>query len=258
MLIIVGIVGFLITLVLVTPYRQAKLMKEFTETRPMDISTQEKISTPLASLTQKLSTTRESMQREGEESGSLTLTVEELNHAIQHYDEFQELRGKMKVEEITEKEMVFSISFPLRGAPFSKDKPYLNGTMYAVPEVMNDEVVLMVDRVDSVKGDVPEGFLSHLKPYRIMSVYSEHEYLGRAMYGMEEVTLEPGSLILSLDPTKYNDQEAVTVKGEEQREKRSKVMMIFSFLLVAGLFLFLVNRRNAKAVKAMQEHSEES
>lgn len=247
------IFGGLIAYTLTTPFKQSGLMQEFTELEPMEIATSETLSSPPAALVQKL--TQISTQVKEAPTTTFSLSVEELNQAIRSYVEFQELQGTLQVVEITPEEMEFQISFPLRGRPFSDETPHLNGKLFAVPAVMNDEVVLNATRIESRAGEVPEGFLMHFQPYRIMSKYSEHEQLGRAMFSCKEVTLSEGAVTLTLDGEAYADPEAVKYQGPdmEKKKKQTTVMTVCSFLLVGVLFIFLVRRRNAQSAKAIQE-----
>lgn len=250
MLIIAAVVGGLLTIVISTPFTQAGAMSEFTETQPADIFTKEALPTTPAALEAKLSQFQSGITNTETETVSLQLTKEDLNSAIRSFQEFEELQGTMAVKEITPEEMLFDISFKLRARPFSDEIPYLNGVMHAVPELLNDEIVLNISHIDSEKGEVPEGFLQHLKPYRIMSKYSDHEVLGRFMFACHEVVLEQGKLSLKVMPSKFADPEALEFTGARDNSKRKKnqaMNFVITFLLVGGAFIFLVKRRNAKA-----------
>lgn len=247
------IFGGLILYTLTLPFKQSGLMQEFTELEPMEISTAETLPAPPAPLVQKLAGI--SAQVEKAPSSTFSLTVEEMNQAIRSYEEFNELQGTLEVVHISPEEMEFNISFPLRGKPFSDETPHLNGKLFAVPAVMNDEVVLNATRIESRSGEVPDGFLKHFQPYRVMAKYSEHEQLGRAMFSCKEVTLSDGAVSFTLDGEAYADPEAVKYQGPdmEKKKKQTTVTTVCSFLLVGAIFIFLIRRRNAQSAKAMKE-----
>ena len=251
MLIGIVIFGGLITYTVTLPFRQAGLMGAFTQQESLTLPTKEVLAQPPQRLAQKLKVFNEQISSDSKEDVQLTLTKEDLNDAIRSYSEFKELQGTFAVNEILKDKMIIDISFPLKGKPFTEETPHLNGVMTATAEVMNDEIVLLAESIDSRVGEVPEGFLSHLQPYRVMAGYSEHPYIGKAMYACQKLSLVPGEIILSINPVKYIDPLAIAKEesNEKQQKKKMITTMICSFLMVSGFFYVVVKRRNANSAK---------
>lgn len=247
-LIFTGLLLYTITL----PFKQSGLMSDFTQSESAQLLTKEDVKPPSSSFLARL---KGVAGTEGASQTSLTLTVDEMNTAIHHYEEFEELQGAMEVKVITPEEILFNISFPLRGRPFSDEVPHLNGVMHAIPEMQDGEIALNVSKIESAIGEVPEGFLKHFQPYQVMAKYIGHEHIGRAMFACEKITLEEGKINLTFNTEKYTDPKAIETKKSDlkRKQKRSTMMTIFSFILVGGLFFFLIQRRNKNATKTYRD-----
>ena len=243
-----GLIIYTITL----PFKQSGLMTDFTQGEPSPLLTINEVDPPSARFLERL---KNVSGAEAVSQTSLSLTKDEMNSAIHHYDEFEELQGAMEVKAITPEEILFNISFTLRGRPFSEEVPYLNGVMHAVPEIQNGEIVLNVSKIEPAAGEVPEGFLKHFQPYQIMAKYIGHEYIGRAMFACEKIKLEEGKVNLKFNTEKYADPKAIETKKSDlkRKQKRSTMMTIFSFILVGGLFFFLIQRRNKASANAYRD-----
>ena len=256
MAIILAVIGGLLFIVISTPFKQSGLMTGFTQKNPLNISTKAPLPELPIPLREKLQSIPSFITQENSPPLEITFSATELNECIRHFSEFDDLKGKMAVKEITETEVLFDISFPLRARPFSEETPHLNGVMHTIPERKNDEIVLNVTHIDSLEGEVPEGFLNHFQPYRVMAAYSDHPQLGRAMFACSEIKLASDQLTVQLDPVAFKDPKALETSKPKKKE-RSSGMMLFSFLLVGFLFIVMVKRRNNKSAQALKKQAEQ-
>ena len=255
-LIIATIVITLITITISLPFIQVKKMQPFTEEQPAKLSTMEPLKSPPTALQAKIAQQHAELQS-ATEPVTLTYTTAELNNAIRSYDLFSELQGTLAVKTISPEKMEIDISFPLNTNPFKRDQQgrFLNALLYATVEKKNDELILKVSEAHTDAGLVPEGFTQHLREYRVMQPYTDHEVIGRVMFGAKEIVLGEESLSITVAPSEYTDPESIKPAEDDSadRKKRRTWMPLMSFLMVGGAFFFMVRRRNAKEAKKWQE-----
>jgi len=258
MFIIAAIIGGLVTVTLVLPFLQTGKMKDFTQPEPIELSTKEVLPAPPAALVSKFQAQKTQLESTTEPV-VLTYSLAELNDMIRAYEECKELQGTFEVKSITPEVMLCDISFLLNTNPLSsdKDKRYLNGTIHAVPAIKNDELILKISKVESVIGEVPEGFRNHLQEYRIMQPYTNHESIGRVMFGCESIVLGEGEMSLTVNPQKFADPKSVEpVKDNSAKKQQRRFLMpLMSFIMIGGLFFFMLRRRNAKEAKKWQDQA---
>ena len=260
MIIIATIIGGLMTVAIVLPFLQTGKMEEFTQSEPVQLETHAALEHPPVGLATKLQEQARVLGSQDEANMELTYTVAELNDAIRSYEEFSELQGTFAVKSITAEAMEVDISFPLNTNPFRKEEKgrFLNGTLSGVPAIKNDELIYKVTAGDSLTGQpIPQGFLNHLQEYRVMQPYTDHDPIGRVMFGCESVSLGEGMLTLVINPTKYADQASIAPAKDHsaKKNKRRTIMPALSFLMVGALFIFMVKRRNAKEGQKWKERA---
>jgi len=259
MIIIFAIVATLITATVALPFLQTRGMKDFTTTEPVELFTKETLSQPPLALVEKLNK-QKALFAEATEPVELTYTVEELNNAIRSYDLFSELQGTMAVKEVTTEGIKLDICFPMNHNPLAsqKNKRYLVAVLNAMVAQKNDELILKVSEAKSELGDIPAGFTQHLQEYRVMQPYTNHPQIGRVMFGAQEIKHGDGVLTIVVDPQKFANPKAIkpAENNASKRTQRRFLMPLMSFLMVGGLFIFMVRRRNAKEAKQWKEQAD--
>ncbi len=198
------VVGFLIGFSVVVLFRQSNEIQKFTDAKPVpvEIVSLDEQESELNNLAEKLELFRQAVQ--DAESAALELTAEEMNLAIAAFESFKELRGTLRVREITPEAIHFEISFQLNGRPrlaqkgesglVGSDPRYLNGVMVAKPGLLQREVVLLLQDIVVPGVKVPQQFIEQMSPYRIAERYLETEGIGPVMAGITAVKLEDGQV----------------------------------------------------------------
>jgi hypothetical protein len=226
-------------------FRQFNEIAKFTETKPvkLQIESVEDREAELNALAEKIERFRIAVM-EGK-SAVLELNAHEMNLAIATYGAFKEMRGMMRVREITGEQMTFDISFQLNGKPrmaregesgmITSDPRYLNGVLITEPGLLNKEVVLRVNDIDVPFAAVPRGFIDQMSPYRITEQFVGDTEIGKVMAGLTNVELGDGVVRLVREEGKI-PEDTVTDAQVDQSSQR-----LFTFLgIAASIFLFFV------------------
>ncbi len=239
------VVIFLIIFSVVVLFRQFNEIAKFTETKPVKVQVDTILDreAELNGLAHKIERFR--MDVMDGKSAVLEMNSNELNLAIAAYDAFKDLRGNIRVGEITGEQMKLDISFELNGKPrigkkgesgwVASDSRYLNGVMTASPGLLNKEVVLRVEDIDVSHAPVPREFVEGFPPYRIASTYVGKSEIGKVMEALTNVELGDGVIRFVREEGEI-PKDTVTKAEVDQSSQR-----LFTFLgIAASIFLFLV------------------
>ena len=240
-LVMVFLIGFSISVL----FRQFNAIAKFTGEKPavIELVPIEGREEELNKLAEKIEAFRQAAG--DEESAELELNAEELNLAIAAYEDFKDLRGTMKVSEITSEAIRMEISFQLNGKPrlskegeggwITSDPRYLNGTIVAEPGLLKREVVLQIRDIEVPGAEVAEQFIAQMSPYRIAERYVGDSGIGAVMPELTNVTLKQGAILFE----KKAGEIAKDTVTNEQVDAASK--RFFTFLgIAASIFLFFV------------------
>jgi len=240
-LVMVFLIGFSISVL----FRQFNAIAKFTGEKPavIELVPIEGREEELNKLAEKIEAFRQAAG--DEESAELELNAEELNLAIAAYEDFKDLRGTMKVSEITSEAIRMEISFQLNGKPrlskegeggwITSDPRYLNGTIVAEPGLLKREVVLQIRDIEVPGAEVAEQFIAQMSPYRIAERYVGDSGIGAVMPELTNVTLKEGAILFE----KKAGEIAKDTVTDEQVDAASK--RFFTFLgIAASIFLFFV------------------
>lgn len=239
------VVLFLIVFSVVVLFRQFNEIAKFTETKPVKIPVETIVDreAELNGLAEKIERFRISVS-DGK-SAVLELNPNELNLAIATYSAFKEMRGMMRVREITSEKLTFDISFKLNGRPriskegesgmVASDPRYLNGVLITKPGLLDKEVVLRVSAIEVPFAVVPKGFIEQMSPYRITEQFVGDTEIGKVMSLLTNVELGDGVVRFVKEEGKI-PKDTVTKDEVDQSSQR-----LFMFLgIAASIFLFFV------------------
>lgn len=239
------VVVFLIVFSVVVLFRQSNAISKFTDEKPkiVQIESLEDREQELNRIAEKIERFRISVM-EGK-SAVLELSVAELNLAIASYDAFKEMRGMLRVREITQDQMTFDISFKLNGRPrlakkeeggiIGSDSRYLNGILITEPSLLNHEVVIKVRDIDVASAEVAKEFIEQMSPYRIAEKYAGDSDIGKVMATLTKVETADG-VIRFVKVEGEITKETLTNEVVDQSSKR-----LFKVLgIAASIFLFFV------------------
>ncbi len=239
------VVVFLIVFSVVVMLRQSEEIEKFTETKPAKVQVESIVDREpeLNGLAEKIERFRVAVL-DGK-SATLELNANEMNLAIASYDAFKDLRGNVRIREITGEQMKLDISFKLNGKPrigkkgeggwVASDPRYLNGVMTAKPALLSKEVVLKVQDMDVSFAKVPREFIERLSPYQIASTYAGESEIGKVMSALTNVELGAGVV-------RFVKEEGEIPKDTVTKEEVDKSSQrLFTFLgIAASIFLFFV------------------
>lgn len=239
------VVVFLVIFSIVVLFRQYNEIAKFTEDKPVKLAVDslEDREAELNDLAEKIERFRIAVT-EGK-SAVLELNVAELNLAIATYDAFKEMRGMLRVREVSSEKLIFDISFKLNGKPrlakegesgmMLSDPRYLNGVLITTPGLLNKEVVLRVSDIEAPFAEVPRGFIDLMSPYRIVEKQVGDTEMGKVMSVMTDVRLGDG-VIRFIKEEGVIPKDTVTNEQVDQSSQR-----LFTFLgIAAAIFLFFV------------------
>ncbi len=246
-----AVMAFLVGFSVFSLFRQFGEIAKFTGEEPQGITivSLEDREADLNKLAEKLEEFRLAV-RDGK-SAVLELDAEEMNLAIAAYESFKDLRGTLRVLEISPESIRFAISFQLNGKPrmskdgeeglMSSDPRYLNGTMVATPGLLQKEVVLQLSDIEVPDATVPKEFVQQMSPYRIAERYLGSEGIGKTMAGLTAVSLGEGVV-------RFEKEAGVvphdTITNEQVDDGSMKVFKFFGiaaciFLVFVGIVLFV-------------------
>ncbi len=245
------LIGFSVTAL----FRQFNEIAKFTDGNPkvVDVVSLDEKEAALNRLAEKLETFRLAA-----DSASMELSAEEMNLAIAAYEPFKDLRGMLRVEEISPEGIRFEISFQLNGKPrmskegeggiVASDPRYLNAELVAEPGLLQREVVLRIRDIKVPGKKVPNEFKEQMSPYRIAERYVGSEGIGTTMAKLTDVVLGDGYV-------RFEKKAGVVAKDtvtDAQVDKASRrlftVLGIVAsvFLLFAGVVIFIGLRLKKK------------
>jgi len=240
-LVMVFLIGFSVSVL----FRQFNAIAKFTGEKPavIEVVPIEGREAELNRLAEKIETFRQAAGDEG--SAELELNVEEINLAIAAYEDFKDLRGSMKVTEITPEAIRMEISFRLNGKPrltksgeggwITSDPRYLNGTIVAGPGLLKREVVLQISDIEVENAEVADGFIAQMSPYRIAERYVDDGGIGAVMSKLTSVALKDGAIVFGKKAGEI-PKDTVTNEQVDAASRR-----FFKFLgIAASIFLFFV------------------
>jgi hypothetical protein len=241
LLVMLFLIGFSVSVL----FRQFNEIAKFTGDEPtvIEVVPIEDREVELNRLAEKIEAFRQGMAGEG--SARLELSAEEINLAIAAYGDFKDLRGMMKVTEITPEEMRMEISFRLNGKPrlakggeggwIASDPRFLNGSMVAEPGLLKGEVVLRIKDIEVKDAEVAEGFIGQMSPYRIAERYVDDGGIGAVMAKLTSVGLQDGAIVFERKAGEIA-RDTVTDAQVDVASKR-----LFTVLGIAAcVFLFFV------------------
>jgi hypothetical protein len=236
---------FLIVFSVVVLFRQFGEIAKFTEKKPVKIEVEslEDREAEINALAEKIESFRIAVI-DGK-SATLELNAKDLNLAIAAYGAFKEMRGMMRVREITQEKLTFDISFKLNGRPrlakegetgiVGSDPRYLNGVLIAKPGLLDKEVVLQVSDIEVPFASVARGFVDQMSPYRITEEFVGDTEIGKVMSGLTNVELADG-VVRFVKKAGEVPKDTLTNEQVDQSSQR-----LFTFLgIAATIFLLFV------------------
>ena len=249
------LIGFSVTAL----FRQFNEIAKFTDERPrvIDVVSLDEKEAELNRLAEKLESFR--LAVDSDESANMELSAEEMNLAIAVYEPFKDLRGMLRVEEISPESIRFEISFQLNGKPriakdgeggmMASDPRYLNAILVAEPGFLQREVILQIRDIRVPGRKVPWEFKEQMSPYRIAERYVGKDGIGTTMAKLTSVELGDGFVRFEKKAGVIAKDTVTDAEVNQAGARLFTVLGIVSsvFLLVAGVVIFFGLRLKRKS-----------
>ena len=253
-----AVMVFLIGFSVLTLFRQFNEIAKFTDIKPIPIAAVsiENKEVELNALAERLELFRQQLL--GNSATSLVLSPAELNLVIASFPAFKELRDTCQILEIQGDLLRIAISFPINGRPrfARKDEPswiasdtrFLNGTLVARPQLLKQEVSLILTNIEVPDKKVAPEFIELMSPYRVMERYLVDPVLGPAMARLTRVEIAGGNLVLSRNPNETPDDQVTHAQVDSASSRLFKVLGVAAviFLIFAGAVVLVGIRAKAR------------
>jgi hypothetical protein len=254
---VVLMIVFLLVFSVFSFFKQYNAIAKFTDDKPapVEITSIENREADLNALAVRLEAFRQDLLDDKETS--ISLTADDLNTALAAYEPLKDLRGTLRVLEITADHIRFATAFPLNGKPrlthdnepglVTVDHRYLNGFITAKPELFEGEVVLQVSNLEVPGKIVAPEFTARITPYRISERYTTHPTIGPAMKKLSGAELTDGHLILR---RKAGEKIPTVIDNKQVDAGTNRLFTVFGiaasvFLIFVAIVIFLGLRRKA-------------
>ncbi len=243
--------------------KQTDEYKKFTDPEPKptpvaDLNTQKP---QLQALLEKLNSFDQNLQ--SNTKAEIKLTPLDLNLAISKFADLENLKSRIYIDQISDKEISGTLHFPLHSTeklPNFVRSPLgiearqnnLNGTFTATPLLSDAKLILMLESVTPSKGQIPEEVFTQLRRFLVFDKLEkqivdnpkqEKPPLHHKLAKLTSTHLEPGHLVITYNP------EVTPPSGKAESEAMAGKAVQFValgaviFILTMILFFILLSRR---------------
>ena len=190
---VVVVFGFLVTLFTVVFHKQTRLIDEFTEDAPIEVSAYEPSAEQVADTDRKMETLM--MAAIGNEMDRILFSADDLNTLIATRNILADMRGTTYVVAIDEETGIETeMTQPLRSGFLRKGIRYLNGTFYLKPEKVAKTVLFTVADIEVSEKEVPDGFVGSYPAF--MKIDPELTTVDQVLPKIDRVYLEGDKVVV--------------------------------------------------------------
>ncbi len=132
---------------------------------------------------------------QGEETGSFSLSADDINALLAYEDLFRDLHGMARVD-IREDKLQAEISVPLGMFNDRFEGRYLNGTGELAVEMRDDRLEVTIDRLEVGGRNLPEEFMNEIRKNNLAEALYEEPSLERFLHLVKSVKIEDGRLVI--------------------------------------------------------------
>lgn len=206
-------------------------------------------------------------------AAELTLSAQDLNLAIAHFEVLKSYRGQFHFEKLTDSEISGTIHLPFNSTSKlpgfvrsslgieSRDNN-LNGTFTGTPLLTDGKLILNVSEITPSKGEIPEELLSGISRFLISGELEQKAEddpknipeLLKTLRKLTSIGLQNQTLVFAYSP----DSKPPSVKEESDamatKAKQLVALGAVIFILTMILFFILMSRR-LKAKRAAAQSS---
>ncbi len=131
----------------------------------------------------------------GEETGSLSLSADDINALLTYEDLFRDLYGMARVD-IRDDKLQAEISVPLGMFNDRFEGRYLNGTGELAIEMKDDRLMVTIDRLEVGGRNLPEEFMNEIRKNNLVEALYQEPSLERFLQLVKAVKIEDGRLVI--------------------------------------------------------------
>ncbi len=132
---------------------------------------------------------------QGEETGSFSLSADDINTLLEYEDLFREFHGMARVD-IRDDRLHAEISVPLGLFNERFEGRYLNGTGELAVEMKDDRLEVTLDRLEVAGRNLPEEFMHEIRKNNLVEALYEEPSLERVLLLIKSVKIEDGRVVI--------------------------------------------------------------
>ena len=131
----------------------------------------------------------------GEETGSFSLSADDINALLELEDLFKEIHGMARVD-IQDDKLQAEISVPLGMFNDRFEGKFLNGNGELSIEMKDDRLQVTIDRLEVGGRDIPEEFMNEIRKNNLVETLYREPSLDRFLQMVKDVKIEDGRLVI--------------------------------------------------------------
>ncbi|MDD9948453.1 MAG: hypothetical protein OXU48_02840 [candidate division Zixibacteria bacterium] len=131
----------------------------------------------------------------GEETGSFSLSADDINALLEYEDLLREFHGMARVD-IQDDRLLAEISVPLDLFNERFEGRYLNGTGELSVEMRDGRLEVNIDRLEVGGRNIPEEFMNEIRKNNLVETLLQDPSLERFMGLVKSVKVEDGQVVI--------------------------------------------------------------
>lgn len=170
------------------------LVESYTSQVPLDLARVETNPEETLSVIERLRDFITALER-GEETGSFSLSADDINTLLQNEELLSELKGMARVT-IRDDLLRADISVPLGMFNERFEGRYLNGTGELAVEMKDDRLSVTIDRLEVGGRDLPREIMNEIRKNNLVAALYEEPSLEEFLRLIKSVKIEDGRLVI--------------------------------------------------------------
>ncbi len=171
-----------------------ELVETYTSPEPRDFARVEEGRVEALSVIDRFRDFAIALER-GEETGSFSLSADDINALLEFEDLLREFHGMARVD-IRDDRLLAEISVPLDLFNERFEGRYLNGTGELSVEMKDDRIEVAIDRLEVGGQNIPEEFMNEIRKNNLVETLLQDPSLDRFMGLVKSVKVEDGRVVI--------------------------------------------------------------
>ncbi len=171
-----------------------ELVETYTSPEPRDFARVEEGRDEALSVIDRFRDFAIALER-GEETGSFSLSADDINALLEFEDLLREFHGMARVD-IRDDRLLAEISVPLDLFNERFEGRYLNSTGELSVEMKDDRIEVTIDRLEVGGQNIPEEFMNEIRKNNLVETLLQDPSLDRFMGLVKSVKVEDGRVVI--------------------------------------------------------------